>query len=216
MAKSILGIDIGYNSLKLALVNGKQIRHTAVVDMPENLLKDGRVVSKETMGELLRDTIKANNIHCTLGAVSLANESVFIRSVTMPVMTISQLASNLPFEFRDYITDELNNYVYDDELHSKINKLEKLFVTFFVFILVLMAFLSIVMRDGDMDESKVLLVILAWFVIDSLVVSPLIYYMAMPKPIKSHIHDVDKMTEEETEAVESARNKNERLERMLP
>ena len=113
MAKSILGIDIGYNSLKLALVNGKQIRHTAVVDMPENLLKDGRVVSKETMGELLRDTIKANNIHCTLGAVSLANESVFIRSVTMPVMTVSQLASNLPFEFRDYITDELNNYVYD-------------------------------------------------------------------------------------------------------
>ena len=73
----------------------------------------------------------------------------------------------------------------------------------------------IVMRDGDMDESKVLLVILAWFVIDSLVVSPLIYYLAMPKPIKSHIHDVDKMTEEETEAVESARNKNERLERIL-
>ena len=31
----------------------------------------------------------------------------------MPVMTIGQLASNLPFEFRDYITDELNNYVYD-------------------------------------------------------------------------------------------------------
>ena len=65
-----------------------------------NLLKDGRVVSKETMGELLRDTIKANNIHCTLGAVSLANESVFIRSVTMPVMTISQLASNLPRDLK--------------------------------------------------------------------------------------------------------------------
>ncbi|MBP5292136.1 MAG: pilus assembly protein PilM [Lachnospiraceae bacterium] len=113
MAKSILGIDIGYNSLKLALVNGKQIRHTAVVNMPENLIKEGRVVSKETMGELLRDTIKKNNIHCTLGAVALANESVFVRNVTMPVMTIGQLASNLPFEFRDYITDELNNYVYD-------------------------------------------------------------------------------------------------------
>ena len=78
-----------------------------------------------------------------------------------------------------------------------------------------MAFLSIVMRDGDMDESKVLLVLLAWFVIDSLVVSPLIYYLTMPKPIKSHIHDADKMTAEETEAVESARNKNERLERIL-
>ena len=127
----------------------------------------------------------------------------------------SVILANTQFRGAKTLFKKLNNYVYDDELHSKINKLEKLFVTFFVFILVLMAFLSIVMRDGDMDESKVLLVILAWFVIDSLVVSPLIYYLAMPKPIKSHIHDVDKMTDEETEAVEAARNKNERLERIL-
>ena len=127
----------------------------------------------------------------------------------------SVILANTQFRGAKTLFKKLNNYVYDDELHSKINKLERFFVTFFVFILVLMAFLSIVMRDGDMDESKVLLVLLAWFVIDSLVVSPLIYYLTMPKPIKSHIHDADKMTAEETEAVESARNKNERLERIL-
>jgi type IV pilus assembly protein PilM len=38
---------------------------------------------------------------------------VFIRSVTMPLMTIDQLNYNLPFEFRDYITDELKDYYYD-------------------------------------------------------------------------------------------------------
>ncbi len=127
----------------------------------------------------------------------------------------SIILANTQFRGAKSIFKKLNNYVYDDELHSKIGKLERFFVTFFVFILVLMAFLSIVMRDGEMDEGRVLIVLLAWFVIDSLIVSPLIYYLAMPKPIKSHIHDVNKMTAEETEAVESVRNKNERLERIL-
>lgn len=127
----------------------------------------------------------------------------------------SVILANTQFRGAKSIFKKLNNYVYDDELHSRINKLERFFVTFFVFIIVLMIFLSVVMSGGDMDEGKVLLVILAWFIIDSLVVSPLIYYLAMPKPIKSHIHDVNKMTAEETESVASARNKNERLERIL-
>jgi len=148
--------------------------------------------------------------------VDISNESVIdYKGGFAEDFKWSIILANTQFRGAKSLFKKLNNYVYDDELHSKINKLERLFVTFFVFILVLMAFLSIVMRDGDMDESKVLLVILAWFVIDSLVVSPLIYYLARPKPIKSHIHDVDKMTEEETEAVESVRNKNERLERIL-
>lgn len=127
----------------------------------------------------------------------------------------SVILANTQFRGAKSIFKKLNNYVYDDELHSRINKLERFFVTFFVFIIVLMIFLSVVMSGGDMDEGKVLLVILAWFIIDSLVVSPLIYYLAMPKPIKSHIHDVNKMTAEETETVAAARNKNERLERIL-
>lgn len=63
MAKSILGIDIGHDCLKLVLVNGTQIKKTAMV--------------------------------------------------TMPLMTADQLVYNLPYEFRDYITDELKNYIFD-------------------------------------------------------------------------------------------------------
>lgn len=127
----------------------------------------------------------------------------------------SVILANTQFRGSKSIFRNLKSYVYDDELTGKINKLERLFVTFFVFIIVLMLILSVVMRNGDMDESKILLVILAWFVIDSLAVSPLIYYLTMPKPIKSHIHDASKMTEEETEAVKTARDRNERLERIL-
>ena len=113
MAKTILGVDIGYDSLKLALVNGKNIRKTAVVSMPNNLIREGRVVSTETMGELIRRTMKEHGIRASLAAIALPNETVFIRGVTMPLMTIDQLNYNLPFEFRDYITDELKDYYYD-------------------------------------------------------------------------------------------------------
>ena len=113
MAKTYLGVDIGYDSLKLALVNGKTVRKTAIVPMPKNLIREGRVVSTETMGELIRRTMKENGIRCSRAALALPNETVFIRGVTMPLMTIDQLNYNLPFEFRDYITDELKDYFYD-------------------------------------------------------------------------------------------------------
>ena len=113
MARTILGVDFGYDSLKLAVVNGKQVRKTAVVPMPNNLIREGRIVSSETMGELIRRTMKEHGIRCNQAAVALANETVFIRGVTMPLMTIDQLNYNLPFEFRDYITDEMKDYIFD-------------------------------------------------------------------------------------------------------
>ena len=113
MAKAVLGIDVGYESLKLALVKGRQVKKTAVVPMPNSLIRAGRVVSVETMGDLLRTAMKQNGLRCDRAALALPNETVFIRNVTMPIMTEDQLKYNLPFEFRDYITDELKGYVFD-------------------------------------------------------------------------------------------------------
>ncbi|MCR5138181.1 MAG: pilus assembly protein PilM [Oscillospiraceae bacterium] len=113
MAKSILGIDIGYDSMKLALVKGGKVKKSAEVPMPKNLLRAGRVVSTESMGELIRTTMKQYGIRCPRAALVLPNEAVFVRNVLMPVMTADQLKYNLPFEFRDYITEELKNYVFD-------------------------------------------------------------------------------------------------------
>ena len=53
MAKTILGVDIGHDQLKLALVRGKQVLKTASAPMPENLLRQGQVTSREAMAELV-------------------------------------------------------------------------------------------------------------------------------------------------------------------
>ena len=125
MAKRILGIDIGYDTLKLALVQGKHIRKTATASMPKRLMREGRIVSPEAMSELIRNTMRENGIHCSQAALSFSSEAVFVRNVTVPMMTADQLSYNLPYEFRDYITDELKNYIFDYAMLSTPSKEKK-------------------------------------------------------------------------------------------
>jgi len=113
MAKTILGIDIGHDQLKLALVKGKRVLRVATADMPENLLRENRITSRESMAELLRNTMKQNKLRANHAAFVLPNEAVFIKNVEIPPMTTDQLEYNLPFEFNDYITGDRKEYVFD-------------------------------------------------------------------------------------------------------
>lgn len=111
--KTILGIDIGYDQLKLALVAGGEVISTVSAAMPENLMIEGRITSRETMSELIRTTMKDNKLKANYAAVVLPNEAVYVKNVSMPQMTVDQLVYNLPFEFNDYITGEIRDYVFD-------------------------------------------------------------------------------------------------------
>ena len=113
MAKTLLGIDIGTESLKLMLISGTQIKKTAIAPMPRNLVQNGAITSKETLAELIRTTMKTHDIRCRQAAVSMSSRAIFVRRVTMPLMNEAQLLYNLPYEFRDYITGELEQYVFD-------------------------------------------------------------------------------------------------------
>lgn len=65
------------------------------------------------MGEIIRETMKKNGIRANEGAVVLKEENAYVRTVSLPVMTEDQLTKNLPYEFKDYIVDELKNYLFD-------------------------------------------------------------------------------------------------------
>ena len=114
MAKgTTIGIDIGHDQLKLAVVSGNSIKKLAVYPMPENMINSGEIASVEGMSQLIKAAMKENGIHAKNAAVILSGENVFFRNITMPQMTQSQLDINLPYEFRDYITDEIKNYLFD-------------------------------------------------------------------------------------------------------
>ena len=125
MAKKILGVDIGHDNLKLALVKGREVLETVAVPMPQNMIRDGHIVSPETMSEMIRDAIRENRLRVADGACIIPNERVYVKNVEMPQMTADQLVYNLPFEFRDYITGEIRDYVFDYAMLSEPGTIQK-------------------------------------------------------------------------------------------
>lgn len=113
MPKNLVGIDIGSDQIKLALVKKGQVKKVAIEAVPENVVKEGQVVSVETMADLIKTTMKKNGIKASEACVVLSSDNIYTRNVVMPIMNHDQLLYNLPFEFKDYITNDLKDYIFD-------------------------------------------------------------------------------------------------------
>ena len=109
---SLVGIDIGNNNCKMALRSGAGMQLVSA-RMPENIIRDGEMASPETMAAFLKQVRDAEHIRDRDCALVLSSEQVFFRHVTLPPMTISELMLNLPYEFRDFIVGDPEEYVYD-------------------------------------------------------------------------------------------------------
>ena len=113
MAKSYLGIDVDSGHLKLVVCSGETIELVAIELLPDNLVKDGRITSLETMSEILRDAVRKNKISTKNAALVLHSNDVFTRRISLPAMTADELKINLPFEFKDYIAEGKDKYRFD-------------------------------------------------------------------------------------------------------
>ena len=109
---ALVGIDIGNNNCKMAVRDGASI-HLASERMPENMVRDGELPSPETMAKFLKGFRDGERIREKQCALVLSSSQVFFRHVTLPAMTIPELELNLPYEFRDFISDNPDDYVYD-------------------------------------------------------------------------------------------------------
>lgn len=121
---------------------------------------------------------------------------------------------NVQFRWAKYVVKSLKKTWFDEALSSAVNKLEKLYVTFFIYIIVLVVLASVGVVKGY-GELVIILAILAWTLIDCLLVSPLIYFAVVPKPVRKHIKDIDKLTAYEKKVREAELNRNERVEKLL-
>lgn len=113
MKGKITAFDFGARSLKMASFANGELRRCAEAEMPERLVEHGVIQSMDAMADFIREAAKEQRISGGPCAVLLPNELVFTRTTTLPVMTETQLRFNLPYEFRDYISEEKSSYFYD-------------------------------------------------------------------------------------------------------
>ena len=118
MAKSLLGFDIGTGALKIALCDGNLVRRAITEPLPDNLVREGRIISFEAMADFIKETMRKHKMpgkHC---AVVLPSGLAFLRRIITPAMSVEQLEINLPYEFRDYLTMAKEKYFYDYSVNN--------------------------------------------------------------------------------------------------
>lgn len=113
MANTILGLDIGGGTLKMAAVGNGRVQKLAAMDLPDNLVRQHHVTSAEALAQELLHTMRENRISAGKCALVLPPEAAIVRRISMPYMTVEQLKVNLPYEFHDYIQNDKNLYFYD-------------------------------------------------------------------------------------------------------
>ena len=113
MAGKYLGIEVEDRFLKIIIMNKGKVTRTILEVMPDNMVVGGRIVAFHALAEYLREVVKHNKIRVRSTAIAIPSESYYIRRVRLPRMTHRQLLINIPYEFRDYLQEEADQYVYD-------------------------------------------------------------------------------------------------------
>lgn len=122
--------------------------------------------------------------------------------------------ANTQFRGAKYIIKKLKNTWYDEALSTGIKKVEKFYLTSLVFVLGVLA-LGIMAVNLKLSAGITIGVMMAWILADCLLISPLIYMPFMPKPIKKHIKDVNKLTPYEQRVRAADLGINETAEKVL-
>ena len=103
---------------------------------------------------------------------------------------------------------------FDEALSGVIRKLERYYATSIVFFLGLIGVLVIGLAE-NLSALPALALFVGWVLLDCLVISPLIYFACVPKPVRKHIKDIDKLTPYEQKVREQEQGRNEQLEKLL-
>ena len=113
MSKSLLGLDIGNSAIKFAVADEGRVHQMVVLTLPQDLIKDDRIVSRDAVAQEIRAALKKNHISKRHVALVLPSERAIVRRFVVPYMTAEQLRVNLPYEFHDFIQEDKDLFFYD-------------------------------------------------------------------------------------------------------
>lgn len=112
MSKSVLGIEIGAGRLKAAQMKDGSLESFHTFDLPDDMVQGDALVAFDAMAEFLKNEVR-KSCKAKNAALVLPDSAVYIRRLNLPAMTAGQLKVNLPYEFRDVITEEKEKFLYD-------------------------------------------------------------------------------------------------------
>lgn len=111
--KNVIGVSIGTRHMKFTVVNRGRIVDFFSIELPENAIVDEAVAAWSALGSQLKAIRKEHHFPTKNCAIVLPDSGTYVRHLTMPAMTDKQMSVNLPYEFRDILQDESDQYIFD-------------------------------------------------------------------------------------------------------
>ncbi|MHB8962687.1 MAG: pilus assembly protein PilM [Saccharofermentanales bacterium] len=120
--KNLIGIEIGAKNVKLVKMNAKgKATNYAYVDLPDNVILNGRVESKQMLTETLKLARKKLDISFKDCVLCLDNTDVIIRQMTIPQMEEEYIRKNIALELSGFLPVSADRYVIDYIIADKID-----------------------------------------------------------------------------------------------
>jgi len=118
MAKSVVGVDIGTESVRgVEVVNARGPRPTVVrfheIPMPEGAVRNGEVVEANTVAATLKQLWSAAGFKSRNVVLGVGNPKVLVRDLTVPRLGLKDIRAALPFQVQDILPVPVTDALLD-------------------------------------------------------------------------------------------------------
>lgn len=107
--KPTFGLDIGFNTLKVAQVKGTgkntTLQSASVVEIPQNSLTKDGIKDKQKLAQIIITAIKSakpKNVSTNLVTSALPESLVFTKTIDLPNMTQKEVDKNVPYQAGEF------------------------------------------------------------------------------------------------------------------
>lgn len=140
-------------------------------------------------------------------------EEIHEKQITKDDIKAAYLIAFSNFRGSQHLFRSLKNKWFDKPLQNGINKLEKFYIPWLIFIAGCFVAVSIAENTWGLENTGWALLI--WTLLDIGIITPALFLMVLPKPIRKHIRDISTLSPRERKLYEADRDRNPRIEKVL-
>ena len=108
MGKSIVGVDIGTESIRAVEVEGGRSARSVVtrfheIEVPEGSVKNGEVIEINTVAAVLKQLWSVGGFKSKNVVLGVGNSKVLVRDLTVPRLSRKEIRTALPFQVQEML-----------------------------------------------------------------------------------------------------------------
>lgn len=148
------------------------------------------------------------------GDDSSSNESEGSEKAPFDDFKLCIYLANVQFKWAKYVVKSLKDLWFDQQLSYAVRKVERFYATTLIFIAGLTA-IAVLAATETMSYTAGLIAAAVWLILDCLLVSPAIYMIFVPKPVRKHIKRIDQLTPYEKKIRQQELSSNPKAEAII-